>query len=402
MIETNKVITHCANTFPKAEWDKATRILMHTPEMVLFDGVIHPAAGLFKDYFNINDAISEHLNYIKMLESNGIQVYTLEDILRSLPHDKLIELAEPALTYDGTKTSQSPSEIETYRQEVLSKMCNEDLVRVILNRPGVILDNTSINTGVKAIYTSEPLMNIYFTRDQSITTPKGHIMCRMNSSQRFPEVDVVETCYKAMGEPAIYRINGETSYLEGGDYIPAGDFAIIGQGLRTSQEAIDELLQNDLIGHNTLVVVRDSWKNQYQMHLDTYFNIIDKDLCTLCFNRYDAEDKSDINFLSIDVYSRKDESSEYCPVPEYSGYSFKQFLIDKGFTIIRINKEDADRYANNYLTIGARHIMAVAGQSQEYQDALSENNVTVEWVPLDNLTCGYGASHCMTQVLERI
>ena len=38
---------------PKAEWDDAKLILMHTPGQELFDGFIHPAAGLFEDYFDV-------------------------------------------------------------------------------------------------------------------------------------------------------------------------------------------------------------------------------------------------------------------------------------------------------------------------------------------------------------
>ena len=58
-------------------------------------------------------------------------------------------------------------------------------------------------------------------------------------------------------------------------------------------------------------------------------------------------------------------------------------------------------YANNYLTIAPRHIMAVAGQSEAYQQCLNAAGVKVEWVPLESLIEGYGAAHCMTQVLKR-
>ena len=37
--------------YPQAEWSKAGDILMHTPGQELFNGVIHPSAGLFEDYF---------------------------------------------------------------------------------------------------------------------------------------------------------------------------------------------------------------------------------------------------------------------------------------------------------------------------------------------------------------
>ena len=39
--------------FPQAEWSKAGDILMHTPGPELFNGIIHPAAGLFEDIIEL-------------------------------------------------------------------------------------------------------------------------------------------------------------------------------------------------------------------------------------------------------------------------------------------------------------------------------------------------------------
>lgn len=388
--------------FPQAEYTQAHEILMYTPGEELFDGVVHPAAGLYDDYFDIDAAAREHRGYIGMLQQNGIKVHSVGEVLMQMERPALLALASKYLTYDATAlTLHTAEQVETYRQQVLSKMTSADLVRIIMRHPKVILRDSGTNTGFTAAYQHEPLMNMYFLRDQSITTPKGQIMCRMNSAQRYPEVDVIEACYRQLGYEPVYRISGADSYLEGGDYIPFGSFAMIGQGLRTTQGAIDEMLEHDVIGHDTLVVVRDHWKDQYQMHLDTYFNVIDKDLCTLCFNRYDAKDATDPHFLTIDMYARKPGTLKYHAVGKYAGYSFKQFLADRGISIIRISKPDADHYANNYLAINGRHIMSVAHQSQALADEYARRGVKVEWVELENLIGGYGAAHCMTQVMKR-
>ena len=388
--------------YPQAEYHKAGKILMYTPGTELFNGVIHPIAGLYERYFDIDKAAEEHRNYISMLEKQGCAVYTVANVLLSMPHNRLVALAESSLTYDVGNLPTSEQDVQTaYKQQVLTSMSGSDLVRIIINKPTVILKSSGVNTGYEAEYVHHPLMNMYFLRDQSITTPKGHVMCRMNSVQRFPEVDIIEACYEQLGEPAIYRVCGEKSFLEGGDYIPFGTISLIGQGLRTSQEAIDELLENDCLGHDTVVVVRERWKNQYQMHLDTYFNVIDEDLCTMCYNRYDAKDKSDINYLTMDMYVRPKGGKAYRLEPACSGKGFREFLESRGVKIIRVSKKDADNYANNYLTVDARHIMSVAGQSKELKDEYARHGVKVEWVPLDNLIGGYGAAHCMTQVLRR-
>ena len=161
------------------------------------------------------------------------------------------------------------------------------------------------------------------------------------------------------------------------------------------QKAIDQLMENDWLGTDRLMVVRDNWLEQEQMHLDTYFNCIDRDLVTLSANRYKAGPDSS-QYLTVDVYERKD--GRYSRTVE--GACFVD-LLEKtlGVKVIPISRPDELNYANNYLTIGPRRIMAVAGQSQELQQALAAHGVDVTWIPLPNLTRGYGAAHCMTQIL---
>ncbi len=385
--------------YPKAEWMQAGVILMHTPGQEQFYGVVHPKAGLFDNYFDVDLAEEEHEYYMDVLEQNGAKVYTVKDILELMPKADLLKLAENCLIYNIEEKYQE--EEEKYRQETLAKMSTADQIRTILLQPTVNIKKTGYNTGYEATYNTKPLMNLYFCRDQSISTPKGQIICRMNSSQRYPETDIIEACYKYLGTDVVYRIQGENSYLEGGDYIPFGTIGLIGCGLRTTQGAIDEMLENDVIGHDTLVVVRDAWKDQYQMHLDTYFNVIDKDLCTLCFNRYDATSTDTQNLLTISMYAREPGTTVYHQVEAYEGQSFVDFMKKRGVKFIRVAKEDADHFANNFLCIKGRHIACVAGQSTAYQQALADNGVRVEWIPLDQLINGCGAAHCMTQVMKR-
>ena len=383
-------------SLPIAEWDTATIILMHTPGIELFDGIIHPSAGLFEDYFNVDSAAAEHQGYIDILRSNGCRVMTVAELLAKADIEELRPLADAALRYESSDTAIA---VEAYRQEVLSKMSRNDLIRTILLRPTVQLRSTgSHNTGVEATYIHNPLSNLYFMRDQSITTPRGTILCRMNSTVRADEVGVVRLCHKLAGNEPIYEVHGDSSRMEGGDYMPAGTMSMIGCGMRTTIQAIQELMDNDCFGHDTVVVVRDHLFWQMQMHLDTHFNIIDRNLVTMCANRYDANE-GDPEYLTMDIYVRPAAGKPYALVAE--GLGFRSWLESRGTKIIRINHDDEMHYANNYLTIAPRHICAIANQSQEFQDALAANNVKVDWIPAENLICGYGAAHCMTQVIRR-
>lgn len=371
---------------------------MHTPWEELFDGVAHPAAGLFEDYFDVDEAAREHRNYAKMLEKNGIRVRFVTDVLYETGIDTLRMLAAEGLRYDISDNSDTDlDESEAYKQQILGKMSRFDLLRCILLRPTIKLHKTNNNTGVEAEYIHDPMMNLYFTRDQSITTPRGHIICRMNSSQRAVETEVIEVCYQHLGTPPILRIEGD-GRLEGGDYIPAGTIAFIGCGMRTNDEGIRQIMEADAFGHDTIVVVRDHKRWQMQMHLDTHFNIIDRDLCTMVRSRLEAK-PGDPEFNTCDIYVREPGTKPYSLLQK--DLPFVEYMRERGFEIIPIDYEDEMHYANNFLTIAPRHIMAVAGQSKAYQQRLADAGVTVEWVPLESLIDGYGAAHCMTQVLKR-
>ncbi|MBQ7672002.1 MAG: hypothetical protein IJS49_02865 [Paludibacteraceae bacterium] len=383
---------------PRAEWSKAGEILMHTPGEELFNGVIHPSAGLFEDYFDVDQAAAEHRGYIEMLRKNGIRVHTVIDILEEVGIDSLRALAAKVLTYDiSSIAGEDVQATEKYRQEVLGKMSRADLIRCILLQPTVKLAKTDNNTGYEAQYIQNPLMNLYFTRDQSITTPRGHIICSMNSSQRAPETEIISLCYEHLGLKPILRIQGK-GRLEGGDYIPAGTISLIGCGMRTNDEGIKQMLEADAFGHDTVVVVRDHKLWQMQMHLDTHFNIIDKDLCTMVSSRLNAK-PGEPEFNTCDIWTRKPGTKRYKLWKK--NLPFVPYMRGRGFKIIPIDYEDEMHYANNFLTIGPRHIMAVGGQSEALQERFREAGVTVEWIPLESLIDGYGAAHCMTQVMKR-
>ena len=383
--------------YPQAEWSKAAVILMHTPGQELFNGVIHPSAGLFEDYFDVDKAAAEHRNYIKMLQKNGIKVYTVRQILEETGIDSLRTLAGELLQYDVTTLDDdAAADADRYKKDVISKMSRADLIRCILLQPTVVLYKTDMNTGYEAQYVQNPLMNLYFTRDQSISTPRGHVICNMNSLQREPEADIISLCYAHLGLKPILRIQGE-GRLEGGDYLPAGTLSFIGCGMRTNDEGIRQMMEADAFGHDTVVVVRDHKFWQMQMHLDTYFNIIDNDLCTLTSSRLNAQ-KDDPEYITYDLWVRAPGTKKYTLLQK--DRSFVEFLQDR-FGIIPIDSEDEMHYANNFLTIAPRHIMAVGGQSKALQQRFAEAGVKVEWIPLESLIDGYGAAHCMTQVLKR-
>ena len=126
----------------------------------------------------------------------------------------------------------------------------------------------------------EPLSNLYFMRDQQMVTDKGIFMSRMAKPQRRREPVVTRFLWEILGAKVVHATT-EPGTIEGGEFIPLKDFALIGIGDRTNRSAVDQLLQHGVGFHEVGVVHQpnhplipgNECDPMIDMHLDTYFNI---------------------------------------------------------------------------------------------------------------------------------
>ncbi|MBR6286968.1 MAG: hypothetical protein IKR18_08295, partial [Bacteroidaceae bacterium] len=145
-------------------------------------------------------------------------------------------------------------------------------------------------------------------------------------------------------------------------------------------------------------VVRDHKFWQMQMHLDTYFNIIDSNLVTMAQQRVDAQPGED-HYLAADIYTRAKGETAYTKTS--TDIPFVGFLRRRGIEIIGLSADDEENFGNNYLCIGPRRIIAPNSVSADYREKMAQAGVVAEYVEMAELTEGNGAAHCMTQVVDR-
>lgn len=403
----------------QAEWLQAKTVVVHTPGDEVFFGLVHPTAALFERPFSLEGARREHQEFICLMADSGLKVIRLTDVLlagtvdaggAALPGTELNGLRQMALEsllYRVNALNRQEAAVQAeYKQQVISKLHPRELVSIILQQPRITLYSTKgHNTGLMAGYGAEPVMNLYFMRDQVITTAKGLVIGHFNASQREHETRIVRFAYAKLGITPVYEVTGKAR-LEGGDFIPAGDTALIGQGLRTNAEAVRQLLQHRVFGTSRVAVVKDAWKNQDQMHLDTYFNIIDEGLAVIVAERIDQRDASGKVIKAadpakrslVDLYEMKDGNY----VKTAGNVPFQQFLEkDLKIRLIPVSNADQLKYGINFLSLGKKRILAIDGVSSEYKQRMAAEGVAAVWMDFSNLTGGYGAAHCTTQVLRR-
>lgn len=402
-----------------AEWHRPRDVLVHTPGDEVFLGVVHPAAALFSRPFSIRGAQIEHERLIRALEAEGARVHTLMGALlggaeredgRAIQGPALEDLRAFAGRFLRYDTSALPpgerAAQERYHAETLRGLGPRELVKIILEQPTVHLGAPGADdVRIAASYSLRPAMNMYFMRDPMITTAKGVVVGRMGSPQRWAEVEIARFALRRLGVTPIYEVQGE-GRLEGGDFFPAGDTAFIGQGLRTNAEGVRQLLEARVFGAPRVVVVKDPWKHPDQVHLDTYFNLIADRLAVLSRERMDVRDaRGDViapadpaRRARVDVYGLKGD--RYVKLVEDA--DFQRYVEGElGYRLLPVATDDQLRYGINFLTVEPMRILGVGGVSAAYKAALAALGVAASWLDVGDLTSGYGAIHCMVQVLRR-
>jgi len=426
----------------KAEYDIPELIVVNTPGIEALFGSYFPPGSLNQGPFDRFEAIEEHENFIRVLKENCKEVYTVKELLlqgtvnqknRKVEGESLEKLRYLARAsyVQNDKNLNLADKIRAKQSKnfALDMMHPEDLVKTILLQPTITPEYTGTNTDYGMSLELAPVYNLMFNRDQQITTDKGVVIGNMNSKQRASETAMMKLAFQNLGVENVYEIK-DGARLEGGDFIPAGEIAFIGQGLRTKSDSIKQLLENKLLGYDRVAVVKDSFQNQEEMHLDTYFNIVSPEIAVILEDRINGSNPK--KEVEVDIYVRKDDSSYEI---QETNKKFSEVLKDEGFSeIVPITKDEQIAYGANFLTIAPNKVIGVDIAAKEelrqrfiklrdrYGPAFEEffdvkidyqtlgeefmekmNKNSIEYIPVkfNMLNMMYGAAHCATQVLIR-
>lgn len=226
--------------------------------------------------------------------------------------------------------------------------------------------------------------------------------------------------------------------FEGGDFLPLGEFALLGMGDRTNASAVRQILAAPT-GFDEIAVVHqpshpaipvDAPDPMIDMHLDTYLNIPGRGLAVGC--------ESLLRRARTEVYRRGGRGHL---VRDPKVRTVHDYLAEKKFDIINISTLEQMSYASNFLCVRDRKILAVEVEQEvdrvvmtlseaarvsphryrrllalvrkERTDLLDRNELFphkvalreagVDVIPLSlrEITGGYGGAHCMTCTMSR-
>lgn len=409
-----------------SETNKIQYLILHEPEKELFMSLLHPQSSLYEGIFDdekVNDCFE---SLIKFFTDKNIKVKTVSEALKK-NKTALKILARDSLKYEIDK-SINRSEIKnenTFQALIDSKNANIDelsdkqLVNVVLTNPTITLKPSKSNRFAEATSISfKPLGNLAFCRDQQITTPKGIVIGRMNSSQRNGEHKIMEQVFKNLNFKVIGKNLEEydkDAFLEGGDYFVVNkDLSMLGVGYRTTIKAAEFLMERNLLGTRYIALIyNEADHTDERSHLDTFFNILnDKYAMVLDFNKLQTTTKTTVErkvFLydnkardsnkAIDIANIKDFKYQYGEYKLIKVYSKLIDFLEKDqntkFKLIKINPEEQKEQMINYLNIGDNTVIS---NSPKLQEKIKESGVHVELVNLDPIIKMGGSIRSITQV----
>ena len=406
----------------KAEWHRARTVLVHPSGVESEIMALHHPSALFENAPDIEKAQEQHPDFAKHLERvHGIEVIHVREILENQTDlGRLRDLAFRQLEYDFVGHDREGGELSAEADKVKRKVINacgrRRLVDIIMLNPLVKWDGYDQDGRTReAIRIFRPLGNLLFTRDQMITTDKGVVLSRMREPQRSREVEIMKVVLETIGIEPIYQVEdkgGEEDFLEGGDYFSMGDFCLLGVGHRTGYSGARQLIENNVFGFDEVVLVRDGDSKLEEMHLDTYFNVLDRGAVALLGDK----DSTAGPAPNVEVWRRQDGG--YVQDPSQKGRPLDSFMRDRGFTVVTLPRKMQRRYGLNFLNIGGNGIVGVPldelGVSRrkggfmdrvatEYTKSGRTPLKLPEWntVPFRGVNDMYGGHHCTTQVLHR-
>ncbi len=418
----------------KAEWHSLKKVMMHKPGTEIDYAMLSPRPFLFERPYRTRVAISEHENLEQTLKENGVKVEILSNYImeradkdpdfRSALEKKVLSLVRFYGNIESAETAQ------TELEKNLPILDSSTLFKIMTLEPSIDL-KLDVTEGLEypTVYSNLPLANLYFMRDQQAVTPGGVIVGSMKRKQRMREPEITEFVWKeAKKEKDLYRITGN-GIFEGGDFMPAGDFCLIGIGSRSNFDGAMQAISSGFLDYDEVAVVENPIYDfmeglpkdpMVNMHLDTYFNIAADGIAV------GAEEL--MKKAKVSIFSGRNRE-ETKAVSETNLYDY---LKGKDFNFINLGVSEQLSYSSNFLTLSDKKIVTVnvsnvlerllkehvfpdnverevlSDLNRRGRDNLFPNRKEIRELGIDNITVnlseltgGYGGAHCMTAALER-
>jgi len=396
-----------------SEIGKLKSVLLHRPGQELENLMPDILERLlFDDIPYLKIAQEEHDAFADTLRKTGTEVYYLEDLAAESIEDsnvrnKLIVqfLKESNIYGDGLSNAIS---------DYFSKLSNKDLILKMMSglRKSEIKEYKaeSLQNIVDSNYPfiTDPMPNLYFTRDPFSTIGNGISLNHMHTITRNRETIFASYIFnhhkdfKKMDIPFWYE-RLENVSIEGGDQLVLSPKVLaIGISQRTKAHAVETLAKNIFKTNSSFdtILAFDIPKSRAFMHLDTVFTMVDYDKFTI---HPGIEGP-------LNVYAIHRGDNENLRIVKETG-KLEEILamhldVDK-IDLIRCAGGDYIDSAREQWNDGSNTLAVAPGEvivySRNYvtNELLDKHGIKTHIIPSSELSRGRGGPRCMSMPLYR-
>ena len=263
----------------QSETGKLEAVLLHYPGAEVENMTPrHAQRALYSDILNLSIARKEYDQLLGVLQKT-CRVYEISDLLTGV------------------------LEKEDLKEKLLRKICEAEYVPgyldFLIEQPPSLLSrilieglplrvNTLTDFLRDEYYALRPLYNFYFTRDSAAVIGNHALICKMANNVRLRESLIMEAIFSDSrsfntGITNAYDLseNNPQVKIEGGDILVIReDILLIGNGMRTSTQGIDLLVQEFCktgTGKKHVIVQQLPESPESFIHLDMVFTMLDTD-----------------------------------------------------------------------------------------------------------------------------
>ncbi|WP_027399542.1 arginine deiminase [Anaerovorax odorimutans] len=365
---------------------------------------------LFDDIPYLKAAQHEHDCFARVLKQNNVEVlYFKEQAIKALSSD---EIRKQFLKEFLRASEIHSNKVRDALHEFLMSLSAENMVNNIL--AGIKKKQLFIKTNSLADFITEeypyytdPMPNLYFTRDPGACIGDGLCINSMNTRARKRESLLLKYMfmynkYVFPDETNKWYDYGMPHSIEGGDILVLSKKIVaVGYSQRTSADAI-EILANRILGYKDFqkVLVFEIPKCRAFMHLDTVFTMVD-------FNKFAIHSEIEEPLNIYEVTLDKDKKPLFSSNYDNLEIILKKELNLQDVELIRCGGNDKIAAQREQWSDGSNTLAISPGTVITYDrnyvtnELLDKHGVKVLTISSSELSRGRGGPRCMSMPVNR-